>query len=72
MHYGNGGWSHMGGISLWWLCGIAAVATLIWFGVASARARGGPDTPESILKRRYASGEITREEYTLKLEELRH
>ena len=46
MHEGNGGWYHMGGMSLWWLCGIAAVAGLIWFGLATARARGGPNTPE--------------------------
>ena len=72
MHDGNGGWYHMGGMSLWWLCGIAAVAGLIWFGLATARARGGANTPESLLEGRYAGGEITREEYTRKREELSH
>jgi hypothetical protein len=29
MHYRDGGWYHMGWMSLWWLCGVAAIAALI-------------------------------------------
>lgn len=69
MHGWYGGW-HMGWMPLWWLFGIAFLAALVWLVTATSR-RGGGDTPEQILKRRYAGGEITREEYQRKLEELR-
>jgi hypothetical protein len=69
MHYWDGGWHHMGWMPFWGLSGVIAIVFLIWFGVASARDRGGPDSPESS---RYAGGEITREEYAQKLEEPRH
>lgn len=69
MHY----WSewHMGFMSLWWICGAVALAALFWFAVAGSQRGGTPDSPEKILKRRYAGGEISRDEYQQKLEELR-
>jgi|GEM_PF-7080094 len=72
MHYWGGGRQYMRCTPIWWPCGDAAIAVLICFGVASARASGPPDSCESILERPYAGGESTREEYARKLEELRH
>jgi uncharacterized membrane protein len=71
MHYRAGGWQYIRWTPLWWLCGGAAIAVLICFWVASATG-SGPDSSESILKRPYAGGESTGEEYARKLEELRH
>jgi uncharacterized membrane protein len=56
---------------LWSLCGALALGALIWFAVAGTQRGGTPDSPEQILKRRYAGGQIPREEYQRKLEELR-
>lgn len=55
----------MGFMGLWWILGIALVAAVVW---ALLRARRGsivgpPESPEEILKRRYAKGEIDRETY---------
>jgi putative membrane protein len=69
MHYWNG-W-HMGWMPFWWLCGAVVVGALIWLAVAGTQRGGTPDSPEQILKRRYAGGEIPREDYERKLEELR-
>ncbi len=63
------GWG-LGG--LWWIMPIAMVVfwgLVIWGVVALIRRdrrdheRSSLDDPMTILKRRYASGEITREEY---------
>lgn len=67
------GYGHMGWMVLWWIFGIALVAVLVW---ALLRASvGGPsgvrDSPEQLLKRRYASGEIDRETYRRMLADLR-
>ena len=68
---GNMGW--MGPwMALWWIVGLAVLILLIWTvaraGGSSARAE---DTPEGVLKRRYARGEIDREDYERRLEDLR-
>ena len=60
---------------LWLLFGLGLMAVLVWVLLASAR-RGVPgggreESPEQILKRRYARGEIEPEEYRRRLEELR-
>ena len=70
-------WPYMGQMGwwmvLWWVSGLAIVVVLIW---AIARAAGGgsspraEDSPEAILKRRYARGELDREEYQRRLEDL--
>lgn len=70
-------WPYMGGMGwwmvIWWLFGIAILVLLVWVIV---RAVGGSpgrgeDSPEQILKRRYARGELDREEYQRRLEDLR-
>jgi putative membrane protein len=81
MHYGGGA---MGFMWLWWLGGILLVVVLVWAvlraisrsGSSRDRGRdpgaGGPvDSPEEILRRRYASGEIDRSEYEERLRNLR-
>ena len=71
--YGSG----MGWMGFWmacaWIGGLAILMLLVWF---VARAGAGPsaridETPEQILKRRYARGEINREEYDGRLADLR-
>lgn len=53
-----------GGIFMWliWVFVIAAIVYLI---VSQGKKRGGPEpeSPLDILKKRYARGEITREEF---------
>lgn len=64
----------MGWWMAWWsVFGLAVLVLLVW---AIVRAAGGfsprgEDTPEAILKRRYARGEVDREEYQRRLEDLR-
>jgi putative membrane protein len=60
-------------MALWWVLGIAVLILLVRFAVGWT---GGPpsrsdETPEQILKRRYAKGEIDREEYQRRLEDVR-
>jgi putative membrane protein len=60
---------------LWWVFGLAIVVLLVWAMVRAAAGGFSPrppeDTPEAILKRRYARGEFDREEYLRRLEDLR-
>ena len=66
------GW--MGGwMMLWWIPGIIVLVLLVRLlsGSSSGLSFGGDDTPEQILKRRYAKGEIERDEYQRRLEDLR-
>ena len=71
--YGMGGrdWGHMmnygpGGIFMWLLI-ILVVAVVLYFVFARSRSDSFPpsrqETPLDILKKRYAKGEITREEF---------
>ena len=74
MHYMDG-W-HMGGAGMagWWLFAVAAVLAVTWM-LYRALARPGPrppDSAEDILKRRYASGDLSREEFQRKLDDLHH
>jgi len=70
----NPGW-HMGGMALWWLIGLAVVVGFAWWiarmGGSSGAGSAGDASPETILKRRYARGEIDREEYERRLSDLR-
>ena len=72
MHYWY--WSY-GGHMIWmtisWLVGIGLFSTLIWL-LLSACNRGpeSSGSPEEILSRRYAAGEIDTEEYERRLDEL--
>jgi putative membrane protein len=66
------GW-HMGWMMTWG----SIVWTLVILGLIWAFLRGGAprtserDSPETILKRRYAQGELDREEYERRLTDLR-
>ena len=65
---------HMGGMGLWWLFGLALVVLVVW---AIARAAGSQasardeESPEALLKRRYARGELDEQEYERRLNNLR-
>ena len=65
---------HMGWMWIWWIGGLVVLVLLVW---AIARGTAGPaatctgDSPEAILKRRYAHGDIDREEYERRLGDLR-
>ncbi len=60
-------------MSLWWIIGIVLIVALVW-AVARPTTRndhdGGPSA-EEILKRRYAKGEIDKDEYESRLQDLR-
>ncbi len=72
MHW-TGDW-HMGGMWLWWLLIILAALAIIWLAAISTRRSNdsAPESPEQILKRRYAKGEIDRETYERSLADLRN
>jgi putative membrane protein len=71
MHYGY--WFY-GGHMLWmtisWLIGIGLFSMLIWLLVSAINRGPGSSSPEEILRRRYAAGEIESEEYERRLGEL--
>lgn len=56
---------------LFWILALAAIVLFFQFFSTPRHDRGHGDTPEQILKRRYARGEITREEYDRILNDLR-
>jgi putative membrane protein len=56
MHYGYGGW-------FMWLILVIVVAMAIYFIVQTHWRGSVSETPLEILKKRYAKGEITKEEY---------
>ncbi|HYW93045.1 MAG TPA: SHOCT domain-containing protein [Gammaproteobacteria bacterium] len=75
--FGAWHWVWMG---LWWLFLIAVVVAVVWGVVGWRRQWALPpgqarppeiESPEEILHKRYARGEIEREEYQEKLEVLR-
>ena len=67
MHYWFG-WGHMIWMTISWLVGIGLLVALAWaiFQAASGRS-GETESPEAILSRRYAAGEIDTEEYNRRL-----
>jgi putative membrane protein len=71
----QGGWMFMGWTWIFWLLVIVALAMLaVALMRGFSRSDGGSrrqESPEEILKRRYANGEIEREEYQRRLEDLR-
>ena len=65
---------HMGWMGLWWLLGAALVGAFVWALVRSARSSSGDESgqsPEKIIKQRYARGEIDRETYQRMRSDLR-
>ena len=71
MHW-NSDW-HMGWMGMWWILIVPVLIAVVWFAISAARRRsdGARESPEQVLKRRYASGEIDREAYERMLDELR-
>jgi putative membrane protein len=67
-------WPYMGSMgwwmAVWWIGGIAALGLFVWLIAGMSGARG-EEAPELILKRRYARGEIDRDEYQRRLDDLR-
>jgi putative membrane protein len=61
----------MGWMGLWWILGLAALVALVWVVVRISSGTPREESPEGILRRRYARGEIDREEYQRQLEDLR-
>lgn len=65
----------MGWMALWWLLGIALIVLLVWALVTRLPFSGGQggsgESPEQILKRRYAKGEIDRDTYERMLADLK-
>jgi len=56
----------MGWMGIWWLLGAVLISVLVWALVRTGHRRlAGPaaESPEDILKRRYARGEIDQETY---------
>ena len=71
--YWHSGW-HMWWMATSWVLGLLMAAFFVWawvHGTAFDGADPQSNTPESILKRRYAQGDITTEEYDRRLVELR-
>ena len=64
----GGGWGHMMGYGfvgmLMWIIIMAIIGVLIYFLMQAAMNRGrAEETPLEILKKRYAKGEVTKEEF---------
>ena len=70
-------WPHMGSMGwwmvLWWVAGIIVLVLLVRLvaGSTGGFSRRDDETPEQILKQRYAKGEIDSEEYGHRLADLR-
>jgi putative membrane protein len=64
----GGGWGHMMGYGfggmIMWIIFIAIIGVLIYFLMQATKGRDrAGETPLEILKKRYAKGEITKEEF---------
>ncbi len=72
MHWGYG-WGMGGMMGWWWIFWILVIVGVLWTLAkgAGGRATGQEDAPEVILKRRYARGEMSRDEYEQRLTDLR-
>ena len=70
---------HMAWMGVSWFLSLAVLVLLVWFIARVVSPGAGPGTggvgqvesPETILKRRYANGEIDREDYQRRLEDIR-
>jgi putative membrane protein len=68
---GYGMW-HAGGMWIFWIAVLLVVVlAIVWAARSSGPRSAPPESPEEILKKRYARGEIGREEYQERLDELR-
>jgi putative membrane protein len=70
--HGDGWWWHMGGMGFFWILVLVLIVLLAGGVLRSSRGPGTrQESPEEILKRRYAQGEIAKEEYEQRLSDLR-
>jgi putative membrane protein len=58
-HFFGGGWMMI----FWWILILAVVALVIWALKKNNYRKSTQETPMDTLKRRYASGEIDKEEF---------
>jgi uncharacterized membrane protein len=68
-HWFDGG--HMIWMSLWWLVGIVLFVALVWTLFRAIRSAQPDQSPETILRRRYAAGEMDTAEFEARLAALR-
>ena len=70
--YGYGwGW-HMAAMLIFWIVLVIVIVFLVrWMGVSGRGAEPLRESAEEILKKRYARGEIDKEEYDRRLTDLR-
>jgi uncharacterized membrane protein len=68
--YWHTGW-HMWWMGGSWVVGLVLVGLFLWAWVHGTAFEPSRESPETILKRRYAQGEISGEEYNRRLTELR-
>jgi putative membrane protein len=64
----------MGWMAIWWIIGVALIVVVVRALLRASAGRAvtdGRESPEEILKRRYASGEIDRETYQRMLADLK-
>ena len=67
-----GWWWHMTGMWISWIVLIVVIVLLVrWLPTAGRGREGSSESPVEIIKRRYAHGEIEKEEYEGKLADLR-
>ncbi|OGA29672.1 MAG: electron transporter RnfE [Betaproteobacteria bacterium RIFCSPLOWO2_02_FULL_65_24] len=65
------GWWGMGPMLLWWVLIILGIVVLVrWLARSSGGREPVAETPLDILKKRYARGEIDREEFEQKKRDL--
>ena len=63
---------HMGWMWTFWIVLIGVIGLITFFAARSARSSNDPGlSAEEILNRRYARGEITKEEYERTLEDVK-
>jgi putative membrane protein len=68
----NGWWWHMGWMWIFWIAVIVLIVWAVRGPLTTNRSRDESAlSADEILKRRYARGEIGKEEYDRKLEDLR-
>lgn len=65
-HFFGGGWM----MFIWWFLLIALVVIVIRALINTSRKKDNKDTPLEILKRRYANGEIDKEEFEKRKKDL--
>lgn len=62
---------HMGGMWLWWILLVVLASAAIWYVLLRRGSGSFSDSPEQVVKRRYANGEIDRDTYERILADLR-